>query len=99
MVNLVKRNSNCVLGIIKLIDEKFSKKLDIYSKKVKLLINDLIMMIEFKRDKKNRSKNALFNPYKNGISSYDMAYLSSKRNLKIKTVYLENDSKKDYLAA
>jgi len=56
------------------------------------------MMIEFKRSKKNRSKNALFNPYKNGISSYDMAYLSSKRNLK-KTVYQENDSKKDYLAA
>ena len=35
-------------------------------------------MIEFKRGKKNRSKNALFNPYKNGISSYDMAFLSSK---------------------
>ena len=75
------------------------KKLDIYLKKVKLLINDLIIMIEFKRSKKNRSKNALFNPYKNGISSYDMAYLSSKRNLKNKTVYIENDSKKDYLAA
>jgi len=57
------------------------------------------MMIEFKRNKKNRSKNALFNPYKNGISSYDMAYLSSKRNLKNKTFYLKNDSKKDYLAA
>jgi hypothetical protein len=57
------------------------------------------MMIEFSRRKKNRSKNALFNPYKNGISSYDMAYLSSKRNLKNKTVYLENDSKKDYFAA
>jgi len=28
-----------------------------------------------------------------------MAYLSSKRNLKNKTVYLENDSEKDYLAA
>jgi len=55
-------------------------------------------MIEFKRSKKSRSKNALFNPYKNGISSYDMAYLSSKRNFK-KTVYLKNDSKKDYLAA
>ena len=78
---------------------KILKKLDIYSKKVKLLINDLIMMIEFKRSKKNRSRNALFNPYKNGISSYDMAYLSSKRNLKNKTVYLEKDSKKDYLAA
>ena len=56
-------------------------------------------MIEFKRSKKNRSKNTLFNPYTNGISSYDMAYLSSKRNLKNKTVYSEYDSKKDYLAA
>ena len=78
---------------------KFLKKLDIYSKKVKLLINDLIIMIEFKRSKKNRSKNALFNPYKNGISSYDMSYLSSKRNLKNKTIYLENDSKKNHFAA
>jgi len=49
--------------------------------------------------KKSRTKNVLFNPYKNGISSYDMAYLSSKRNLKNKTVYLEKDSKKDYFAA
>ena len=56
-------------------------------------------MIDLKKSKKSRSKNALFNPYKNGISSYDMTYLSSKRNLKNKTVYLENDSKKDYLAA
>ena len=56
-------------------------------------------MIEFKRGKKSRSKNALFNPYINGISEYDMAYLSSKRNLKNKTVYLESDTKKDYLAA
>ena len=56
-------------------------------------------MIEFKSIKKRRSKNALFNPYKNGISSYDMTYLSSKRGLKNKTVYLEIDSKKDYLAA
>ena len=57
------------------------------------------MIMDFKRSKKNRSKNALFNPYKNGISSYDMAYLSSKRNLKNKTVYQQIDSKKDYLAA
>jgi len=57
------------------------------------------MMIEFKRSNKKRSKNALFNPYKNGISSYDMAYLSSKRNLKNKTVYLKNDSLKDFFAA
>ena len=56
-------------------------------------------MIDSKRSKKNRTKNTLFNPYKNGISSYDMAYLSSKRNFKNKTFYLENDSKKDYLAA
>ena len=56
-------------------------------------------MIKLKSSKRTRSKNALFNPYKNGISSYDMAYLSSKRNLKNKTVFLENDSKKDYLAA
>ena len=56
-------------------------------------------MIVLKRSKKNRSKNTLFNPYKNGISSYDMTYLSSKRNLKNKTFYLENDSKKDHLAA
>ena len=57
------------------------------------------MMIEFKKSKKNRFKNALFNPYKNGISSYDMAYLSSTRNLKNKTVSLKNQSKKDYFAA
>ena len=56
-------------------------------------------MIEFKKSKKNRSKNALFNPYKNGISSYDMAYLSSKRNLKNKTFDLESNTKKEYLAA
>ena len=56
-------------------------------------------MIEFKRSKKNRSKNALFNPYKNGISSYDMAYLSSKRVSKNKTIFLQNVSQKDYLAA
>ena len=56
-------------------------------------------MIEFKRSKKNISKNLLFNPYKNGISSYDMAYLSSKGNFKNKTVYLKNESKKDYFAA
>ena len=37
-------------------------------------------MINFK-SKRNRSKNSLFNPYKNGISSYD-AYLSSKNSEK-----------------
>ena len=55
-------------------------------------------MIDFKKSR-NRSKNALFNPYKNGISSYDMAYLSSKRSSKNKTVTLKSDSQKDYLAA
>jgi len=40
-------------------------------------------MIEFKRGKKSRSKNALFNPYKNGISEYDMAFLSSKKNAQV----------------
>ena len=56
-------------------------------------------MIELKRSKKRRSKNALFNPYKNGISSYDMTYLSSKKNLKNKPINLENDFQKDNLAA
>ena len=56
-------------------------------------------MIEFKRSKKSRSKNALFNPYKNGISQYDLAYLSSKKVLKTKTLNLHNDFQKDNLAA
>ena len=56
-------------------------------------------MIKFKRSKKIRSKNNLFNPYQNGISSYDVAYLSSKKVLKTKTVNLQSDTKKDYLAA
>ena len=56
-------------------------------------------MIEFKRSKKSRSKNALFNPYKNGISSYDMTYLSSKRSIKNKNFYINKDSQKDYMAA
>ena len=56
-------------------------------------------MIEFKRSKKSKSKNALFNPYKNGISEYDMAYLSSKKVLKNKTFNLKNDLQKDTLAA
>ena len=56
-------------------------------------------MIEFKRSKKSRFKSALFNPYKNGISQYDMAYLSSKKVLKYKTLNLENDFQKDNLAA
>ena len=56
-------------------------------------------MIEFKRSKKSRSQNALFNPYKNGISQYDMTYLSSKKVLKNKTISLQNDFHKDNLAA
>ena len=56
-------------------------------------------MIHFKRSKKIRSKNTLFNPYKNGISSYDMAYLSSKKVLKTKNFNLQNNFQKDNLAA
>ena len=56
-------------------------------------------MIQRRRSKKNRSKNYLFNPYQNGISSYDLAYLSSKRVLKNKNVNIKSDAKKDYLAA
>ena len=56
-------------------------------------------MIKFKRSKKSRSKNALFNPYKNGISGYDMTYLSSKKVLKHKSFNLQNDFQKDNLAA
>ena len=56
-------------------------------------------MIEFNRSKKSRSKNALFNPYKNGISYYDIAYLSSKKVIKNKTINLKKDFQKDNLAA
>ncbi len=56
-------------------------------------------MIEFRRSKKNRSNSTLFNPYKNGISQYDMAYLSSKKYLKNKIITLQNDFQKDNLAA
>ncbi|MBO8234195.1 hypothetical protein HA151_06660 [Prochlorococcus marinus XMU1419] len=56
-------------------------------------------MIKFKRPKKSRSRNALFNPYKNGISEYDMTYLSSKKVLSNKTFNLQNDFQKDNLAA
>ena len=56
-------------------------------------------MIEFKRSKKRRSNNALFNPYENRISSYDMAYLSSKRGIKYKTNSQKSDHQKDHLAA
>ena len=56
-------------------------------------------MIEFKRSKKKRSNHALFNPYENGITSYDIAYLSSKRIFKNKTFFVQNNSEKEYLAA
>ena len=56
-------------------------------------------MIEFKRSKKSRSKNALFNPYKKGISEYDMAYLSSKKVLRNKAFNRQNNFQKDNLAA
>ena len=56
-------------------------------------------MVEIKRSKKSRSKKALFNPYKNGISQYDMAYLSSKKVSKNKTFNPQNDFQKDNLAA
>tara|TARA_A100001388_G_C28293169_1_gene277454 strand:- start:5 stop:175 length:171 start_codon:yes stop_codon:yes gene_type:complete len=56
-------------------------------------------MIEFKRSKKSRSEKALFNPYKNGISQYDIAYLSSKKVFKNKTNNIQNDFQKDNLAA
>ena len=47
-------------------------------------------MLKSKRSKKSRSKNALFNPYKNGISTYDMAFLSSKKSvLKNKIIYMD----------
>ena len=56
-------------------------------------------MIEFKRGKKNRSKNSLFNPYENGISTYDMTCLSSKKVLKTKIFNLQSDPQKNNLAA
>ena len=56
-------------------------------------------MIEFKISKRNRSKYALFNPYKNGISSYDMTYLSSRKSvLKNKTMNFQSNTQKEYLA-
>ena len=48
-------------------------------------------MIDLKRSKKGRSKKALFNPYKNGITTYDIAYLSSKGIQKNKNICLQNE--------
>ncbi len=38
--------------------------------------------------KRNRTNSGLFNPYENGISDYDLAFLSSKKisNSKIKNI-------------
>ena len=56
-------------------------------------------MNDLKRSKKTWSKNSLFNPYANGISSYDLAYLSSKKVFKNKTTLLHNEAQKGYLAS
>ena len=56
-------------------------------------------MIEFKRIKKSRSKNTLFNPYRKGIILYDLAVLSSKKVFKNETLKLQYDSQKDNLVA
>ena len=79
--------------------KKPEKKLDIQRIKVKLLTKDLVSMDDLKRGKKSRSKNTLFNPYKNGISSYDLAYLSSKKDSRKKTNFLKKTRNKDYFAA
>ena len=56
-------------------------------------------MNDLKRGKKSKLKNPLFNPYANGISSYDLAFLSSKRVSKNKTIHLQSVYKNDYLAS
>ena len=56
-------------------------------------------MNDLKRGKKTRSKNALFNPYANGISSYDLAFLSSKKVSKDKAADLQSYFKEEYFAA
>ena len=56
-------------------------------------------MVNSRITKMKRYKNYLFDPYDNGISSYDLAFLSSKRVFKNKTVHLQIDSKKNNLAA
>ena len=56
-------------------------------------------MNDLKRGKKTRSKNALFNPYTNGISTYDLAYLSSKRVKNNKTAKFQSNFTKEYFVA
>tara|TARA_B100001057_G_scaffold466064_1_gene522818 strand:- start:2104 stop:2271 length:168 start_codon:yes stop_codon:yes gene_type:complete len=55
-------------------------------------------MDDLNRRKKTRTKNALFNPYINGISSYDLAYLSSKKVVKKKSNYFKKDYCQDFAA-
>ena len=52
-----------------------------------------------KTNKLKKSKKALFDPYINGISSYDLAFLSSKRFKKNKNAIHKNDLNKDYFVA
>ena len=56
-------------------------------------------MIEFNSSKKRLFKKTLFNPYKNGFSTYDLAYLSSKRVFNDKTASKLGVYQKNYLAA
>tara|TARA_B100001029_G_C14902201_1_gene361563 strand:- start:405 stop:575 length:171 start_codon:yes stop_codon:yes gene_type:complete len=56
-------------------------------------------MDSLKRIKRSRSKSALFNPYKNGLSSYDLAFLSSKKVSKNKIKCLKNNLDNEYFAA
>ena len=56
-------------------------------------------MNEYQKSKKSRLNNYLFNPYKNGISSYDLAYLSSKRIRRNKSIYIQSEVKDKHFAA
>ena len=56
-------------------------------------------MYKLQSGKKTRTKKTLFNPYSNGITSYDLTYLSSKRVFKNKNINIQSDSKKEYFAA
>ena len=52
-----------------------------------------------KKNKIKKAKKALFNPYINGISSYDLAFLSSKRFKKNKNTFHKKDLNNDYFVA
>ena len=56
-------------------------------------------MTEIFLNKRNRTRKRLFDPYKNGICSYDLTYLSSNRISRnnMKTFY--RSSRKDDLIA